>query len=182
MGILSSSITHPTHVIYAFSQRNLNINGCNLQGSEFYLAASVSGYPRRSWWLTVLAFTDTRIDQSLVIASTYSITLHVWRYLSILGIPERRSIDLINNVTRADKLVDVSLTTRHQVKDEDTSTEIPEWQTGQWCSRLYRSIMSRYTWWKNKYFVRRYTNLNTIPTSRQGTTPYVSHTCKHTNN
>lgn len=133
MGLSSSSITHPTHVIYAFSQSNLNGRKAQVQFTEFQIL-------RHSCQLTVLAFIPTRIDRTLVNASAYSITLQGWRYLSILGIPERCSIDLINNVTRADKLVHVSLTSRRQVKDEDASTEIPEWQTGQWCSRLYRSI------------------------------------------
>lgn len=47
-------------------------------------------------------------------------------YLFILGIPQRGSVDLINDVTGTDKPVGVSLTPGCQVKDEDAPAEVPE--------------------------------------------------------
>lgn len=57
--------------------------------------------------------------------------LHRLRYLSTLGIPQRGSVNLINDVTPTNELVKVSLTTRGQVKDKDTSAEIPERKSGE---------------------------------------------------
>lgn len=54
--------------------------------------------------------------------------LQVWRYLSTLWIPQGDPIDLVYHVARADKLVDICLTARDKVKDEDTPTEVPDRQ------------------------------------------------------
>ncbi|KAA8581102.1 hypothetical protein FQN60_002683 [Etheostoma spectabile] len=61
-----------------------------------------------------------------------------------------RSVDLINDVTRRDKLVDMSLTTRHQVEDKDAPAQIPERQrkwmqqdsgcVQQVCDELWQSL------------------------------------------
>lgn len=42
-------------------------------------------------------------------------------HLSVFAVSQGRPVDLINDVTRGDKHVDMSLAARHQVQDEDTS-------------------------------------------------------------
>lgn len=58
-------------------------------------------------------------------------SLHILGHLSTLGIPQRRSINLINDITLTNKLVKVSLAARCQVQDKDTSAEIPEKKRGE---------------------------------------------------
>lgn len=58
-------------------------------------------------------------------------SLHILGHLSTLGVPQRRSIDLIDDVTPTNKLVKVSLTARCQVQDEDASAQIPEKKRGE---------------------------------------------------
>lgn len=58
-------------------------------------------------------------------------SLHILGHLSTFGIPQRCSINLINDVTPTNKLVKVSLTARCQVQDKDASAEIPEKKRGE---------------------------------------------------
>lgn len=61
--------------------------------------------------------------------------MRVRGYLSTLGIPQRRPVDLINNIAPMHELVDLSLTARRQVEDEDAPAEIPERRKGrQWAT------------------------------------------------
>lgn len=91
-------------------------------------------------------------------------------HMSTFGIPQRGPVYLIDDVTRTDELVSVGLTAGRQVEDEDTPTEIPEEQ------------MHRCFYWPTcsvhgDVFCRlKDTNLRTKPSSRQGTTSYMSHT------
>lgn len=62
--------------------------------------------------------------------STVFQCLHLWEYLSAFGIPQWCSIDFINDIATTNELVKVGLTTRCQVKDKDTSPEIPEKKDG----------------------------------------------------
>jgi len=65
------------------------------------------------------------------------------RYLFILGVPQRDSIDLIDDVTGTEEVVHVSLTAGRQVEDKDPPTEIPE--GGRDCEWTY--------WVERKYSV-----------------------------
>lgn len=73
-------------------------------------------------------------------------------------------------------MVDISLTTRHQVEDKDAPVEIPGRRT-QAERKMINGWDGSNAWEEQRKYCRvKDTNLNTIPTSRQGTTSYISHT------
>lgn len=90
--------------------------------------------------------------------------------MSTFRIPQRGPIDLIDDVTSTDELVDVSLTAGHQVENKDAPAEIPKKQ-------IHRCFFtSPRAQCNGNICGLEHTNLRTNPTSRQGTTSYISHT------